>query len=238
MHLNPVQVKAELIRKVLTNGFWEQADAPGLEEMRQGLRGIMHHRKKATVIPLPPKTIDVTDNVVELARRTSNVRSIDMRLYRQMVEETLEKLFDTSPALKKIRRGKSVTEKDLHSLVSLVLTQNPDVNLELLNEFYPESILPLDFIIRTIVGMEADAVEKRFAAFARKFAENSRQTHFLRLFKNHIQKYGVITVDKLYEEPFITLSSDGLDGVFRDDTQIDELIKIIDTFQPQPGATA
>jgi type I restriction enzyme R subunit len=238
MHLNPVRERAELIRKVLSSEFWNQAGVAALEEMRQGLRGIMHHRQKSTgPNPLLPKTIDVTDNDVKLARRTSNVRSIDMQLYRQLVEETLEKLFDTSPVLQKIRRGEPVSESDLDSLVSLVLTQNPDVNLELLKEFYPESAPPLDFIIRTIVGMEAEAVENRFGAFARNFSENSRQTHFLRLLKNHIQKYGAITVDKLYEAPFITISSDGLDGVFRDDTQIDELINIIQTFQPQSGAS-
>jgi type I restriction enzyme R subunit len=238
MHLNPVRDRAELIKKVLSTEFWEQSDVAALEEMRQGLRGIMHHRQKPTGLnPLLPKTIDVTDNDVKLARRTSNVRSIDMQLYRQLVEETLEKLFDTSPVLQKIRRAEPVSEQDLESLVSLVLTQNPDVNLELLKEFYPESAPPLDFIIRTIVGMEAEAVENRFGAFARNFSESSRQTHFLRLLKNHIQKYGAITVDKLYEEPFITIASDGLDGVFREDTEIDELINIIQTFQPQTGAT-
>jgi len=239
MHLNPVRTKANLIKKVLSSEFWDKTDVATLEEIRQGLRGIMHHRQKSTgPDPLPPKTIDVTDNDVDFSRRTSNVRSIDMQLYRQLVEETLEKLFNTSPVLQKIRRGDPVSKRDLESLVSLVLTQNPDVNLELLSEFYPNSAVPLDFIIRTVIGMEAEAVEKRFASFARKFAGNSRQTHFLRLLKNHIQKYGAITVEKLYEEPFTTIASDGLDGVFRDDAQIDELIAIIQTFQPQPGVTA
>ncbi len=238
MHLNPVQARAELIKKVLSSQFWEHVDVAALEEARQGLRGIMHHRQKPTGAGLlPPKTIDVTDGDVRLDRRTSNVRSIDMQLYRQMVEETLVKLFDTSPALRKIRRGDPVSKKDLESLISLTLTQNPDVNLELLREFFPESAPPLDFIIRTIIGMEPEAVEERFADFARRFAENSRQTHFLRLLKNHIQKYGVITVDRLYEEPFITIASDGPDGVFHDDAQIDELINIIQTFQPQAGAS-
>lgn len=238
MHMNPVRTKADLIKKVQSSDFWEQADTVALEEMRKGLRSIMHHRQKGGE-PLPlPKTIDVADGEVEFSRRTSNIRSIDMQLYRQLVEETLERLFDTSPALQKIRRGEPVSEKDLTSLSSLVLIQNPDVNLELLKEFFPDSVLPLDFIIRTIVGMEPAAVEKRFAAFARHFAENSRQTHFLRLLKNHIQKYGAITVEKLYEEPFTTIASDGLDGVFVEETQIDELINIIKTFQPQKEATA
>jgi type I restriction enzyme R subunit len=236
MHLNPVRAKVELIKKVQSREFWNQADTAALEAMRQDLRAIMHHRHKVKEPPPLPKTIDVSDNGVEISRHTSNVRSIDMQLYRQLVEETLEKLFDTSPALKKIRRGEPVSEKDLASLSSLVLTQNPDVNLDLLREFFPGSAPPLDYIIRTIVGMEPEAVEKRFAAFARRFAENSRQTLFLRLLKNHIQKYGAITVEKLYEEPFTTIASDGLDGVFADETQIDELVNIIQTFQPQPEA--
>jgi type I restriction enzyme, R subunit len=238
MHLNPVQAKAALIKKVQSSDFWDQVDTVALEEMRQGLRSIMHHRQRNKIDPFLPKTIDVADGDVEVSRRTSNIRSIDMQLYRQMVEETLEKLFDTSPALQKIRRGEPVGEKDLTSLISLVLTQNQDVNLELLREFFPESAPPLDFIIRTIVGMEPAVVERRFATFARKFAENSRQTHFLRLLKNHIQKYGAVTVEKLYEEPFTTIDSDGLDGVFAEEAQIDELINIIETFQPHPGAQA
>ena len=233
MTIDLVRTKMKLVKNVLSSEFWNQADIAALEEMRQELRGIMHYRHKPTgPDPLPPKTIDVTDNDVALARRTSNVRSIDMQLYRQLVEEELEKLFDTSLVLKKIRRGDPVSERDLNSLVSLVLTQNPDVNLELLREFFPDSAPPLDFIIRTIVGMEAEAVEQRFADFARKFAENSRQTHFLRLLKNHIQKYGAVTVERLYEAPFTTIASDGLDGVFRENVQIDELINIIQTFQP------
>lgn len=236
MHLNPVREKADLIKKVMSSEFWDQADIAAFEEMRTRLRGIMHHRQKGGEPQPLPKTIDVSDGEVELNKRAANIRSIDMQLYRQMVEETLEKFFDTSPVLQKIRSGESVSEKDLNSLISLVLTQNPDVNLELLKEFFPKSALPLDYIIRTIVGMEPEAVEKRFAAFARKFSENSKQTHFLRLLKNHIQKYGTITVEKLYEEPFTTIDSDGLDGVFAEEAQINELIHIIQTFQPQTGA--
>lgn len=237
-HLNPVQAKIDLIKKVGSSDFWESACVAELEVLRQELRGIMHHRQRPIgPDPLTPKTIDVADDEVELNRRTSNIRSIEMQLYRQMVEETLEQLFETSPVLQKIRRGESVSNQDLDSLVSLTLTQNPDVNLELLREFFPDATPPLDFIIRTIVGMEPEVVEQRFASFARRFAENSRQTLFLRLLKNHIQKYGVITIDKLYEDPFTAIASDGLDGVFANEDHIDELINIIQTFQPQSGAT-
>lgn len=238
MHLNPVIAKAETIKKVKSIDFWRKADYQSLEDMRLDLRGIMHHKQKGTVDPVPPKTIDVTDDGVVLKRHAANMKSVDMQLYRQMVEETLEKLFDTSLVLQKIRRAEPVTQRDIESLISLVLTQNPDVNLETLKEFYPNAVWSLDFIIRTIVGMEPETVEKRFASFAQRFSENSKQTHFLRLLKNHIRKYGTINIEKLYEPPFTGIDSNGLDGVFEDDHQINELVRIIETFQPQIGAQA
>lgn len=238
MHLNPVQAKASIIKKVMSGAFWDAASVASLEDMRTELRGIMHHHQKVVPPYHLPKIVDVSDGDITLKRRASNIRPIDMQLYRQLVEETLEKLFDTSPVLQKIKRGESVSEKDLESLKSMVLTQNPDVNLDLLNEFYPDTVLPTDFIIRTIIGMDPDAIEARFAAFARKFSTNAKQTQFLRFLKNHVRKYGTITVEKLYEEPFTSLDSNGLDGVFTDSNQIDELIHIIGSFQPQTGAQA
>ena len=238
MHLSPVQKKAETIQQVRSSRFWESATVADLEAVRTDLRGIMHHRQKGSFHITPPKTIDISDGHVTYERRDTTVHTIDMQLYRRMVEETLKSLFDTSPVLQKIARGEPVSQKDLDALVSLVLTQNPDVDLKVLKEFYEDSAPPLDFIIRTIIGMAPEAVEKRFAGFARKFSENSRQTHFLRLLKNHIRKYGVITIENLYEAPFTTIDSNGPDGIFATETQIDELIRIIETFQPPTGEPA
>ena len=58
--------------------------------------------------------------------------------------------------------------------------------------------------------------------------------HFLNLLKNHISRYGSIEIDQLYEPPFTTIHSEGLDGVFVDDRMADELIAVIDSFKPQP----
>ena len=42
-----------------------------------------------------------------------------------------------------------------------------------------------------------------------------------------------IEIDRLYEPPFTTVASDGVDGIFTDEAQIGELIRILETFQPQ-----
>ena len=52
------------------------------------------------------------------------------------------------------------------------------------------------------------------------------QIRFLDLLKNHISRYGLIEVEKLWEAPFTTLSSDGLSGVFEEKEQ-DEILQIV-----------
>jgi type I restriction enzyme R subunit len=51
------------------------------------------------------------------------------------------------------------------------------------------------------------------------------------LLQNHIAKFGVVTLDKLYESPFTQVSEDGPDGVF-DNAEVEELIAVIDGFRP------
>jgi len=145
----------------------------------------------------------------------------------------LKDQFDSNSTLKTIRNGQAVSLTDLNALTSLVLTQNPDVDLNILKEFY-EVALPLDYIIRSIVGMNQDAVKERFAEFAHNHPKlSAKQILFLNLLQNHIAKYGAIELERLYEAPFTTVHSEGLDGVFTNEEQIDELLMILQTFKPQ-----
>lgn len=232
MHLNPVRAKAETIKKVQQPAFWEGVSVPALEDIRLELRAIMHHRQKGDVDPSQPKIVDVSDGEIEFTQRKANLKEVDMAAYKRRVEEALQELFTSSPTLQKIRAGEPVTAGDLNALTSLVLTQHPGVNLELLKEFYAETAAPLDFIIRSLIGMDREVVKRHFALFVQRYPKiSANQTLFLSLLQNHIAKYGTIELAKLYEPPFTNINSDGLDGVFTDEQQIDDLLTIIQTFQ-------
>ena len=82
--------------------------------------------------------------------------------------------------------------------------------------------------------MDADVVNERFVEFITAHpALTSSQISFLNLLKNHISRYGSIEIEQLYEPPFTTLHSNGLDGVFIDEDMVDELIGIINAFRPK-----
>lgn len=238
MHLNPVREKESVIQEVKSAAFWVKATVADLERIRVPLREIWRYRQKYGPPTLPPKVIDVMEDRAddEYKRRSTSMKSIDMKAYEKQVEEALQKAIDASPVLKKIRLGQPVTEAELSSLTSLILTQNPEVDLAVLHEFYADSALPLDFIIRGLVGLEPDVVKSRFEHFAARHPLSAKQTRFLGLLQNHIARNGSIELERLYDDPFTLIDSDGLEGVF-EEAEADELIQIIETFQPSAGST-
>jgi len=239
-HLNPVRERAEAIKRVKSAAFWDKATVRDLEEVRLELRGIMHLRQKPTgPTKVPAKVVDIREDEAkyEISRRSASLKTVDMKAYEKRVEEVLTRLFEDDPTLKKIRAGESVDESDLRALTSLVLTQTSDVDLEVLREFYAETALPLDYIIRSIVGMDADAVRKRFEAFTQRYPSlTPKQIRFLGLLQNHIARHGSIEVARLYDDPFTLVDADGIDGVFADERQANELIGVIDSFKPRASS--
>jgi len=132
----------------------------------------------------------------------------------------LRELFETNDTLKLIKNGQPVSESDLEALTSLVLTQDPMLNLSDLVDYYPDCAGHLDLAIRGIIGLDAAAVSKRFTAFVQQHPTlNSAQIRFLDMLQNHIAKYGSIEIGRLYEAPFTSVHTDSIDGLFRDEEQ-------------------
>jgi type I restriction enzyme R subunit len=238
MHLNPVREKAEVIKRVKLDEFWQGVTVADLEAVRQPLREIMHHHERKGTTPLPAKVIDVTENVAGFVtnRHATNLKTVDMKAYQQVVEAELKRHFDTNPTLQKIRAGEAVSEADIRSLVSLVLVQSPDASRRVLEEFFSETAVPLDFAIRSIVGLDPESVAARFAEFARRHPKlTAKQTRFLGLLQNHIARFGSVTLDRLYEQPFTVVDADGLDGVFEKPEEIDDLLDILSIYEPPVG---
>lgn len=236
MHLNPVREKAEVIKRVKSDAFWIDVSVTGLEEARISLRDIMHHRARGGSQGVPPKVVDVTEDAgqMQFARRSASLKSVDMKAYQQIIEAELKKHFETNPVLKKIRAGELVSDREIDSLVSLILTQNPNVQREHLEEFFSETAAPLYLAIRTIIGMDPEAVREKFTSFVQKHPKlSAKQTRFLALLQNHIARYGTIEVERLYDAPFTVIDADGPDGVFEDESDLTDLIEIVRSFGPR-----
>ncbi len=235
VNLSQVRIKLATIERVKSADFWEQVTVAALEEVRRELRAIVRYRP----IEPPPggtaKVIDVAedDALTERKRHKVKLPGLQMAAHRNRVQTVLLEIIDRNETLQKIKLGQPVNQADLEALCSLVLTQDPSLDLHDLTEYFPESAGHLDQAIRGIIGLDARAVHARFTAFVTQHPNlASHQIRFLDLLRNHISKYGSIEVERLYEPPFTLVDSDGLDGVF-DEPMAEEVLDIIGSFQPK-----
>jgi type I restriction enzyme R subunit len=230
INLKPVQEKLSAIQRAKRNAFYQDASITDLETLRQELRGIMRYRKNTGTERAKPLFLNVAEDPEEYITDTHKVKLVGMELaaYRTRVESVLKGLFDQSLALQKIRSGEPVAESDLEELVADVLLQDPNLNLEDLLEHYPNKSRSLTLAIRRIVGMDASKVDEHLKAFVQQYPTlNSNQIRFLELLKAHISTYGAIELERLWEAPFTSLHTDGIDGVFVDSEQIDALLELL-----------
>ena len=235
VNLSQVKSKLALIEEVKTQEFWEELSVADLERTRDGLRGVIRFRARTPRGTIEPKEIDVREDAMKIESHVHRVgldqlSGLDMAAYRNRVTGVLQAIMDQSPTLQRITRGEPVSEKDLEDLCSLVLSQEPDLDLHLLTEYYPQAA-GLELAIRSVVGMDAAAVHKRFETFVQQHPNlASHQIKFLDLLQNQIARAGSIEIEQLYEPPFSTLHNEGPDGLFASEV-VDELLEIVDSFQ-------
>jgi type I restriction enzyme R subunit len=240
INLNPVKEKIAAIERVKSGAFWTVPTVEAIEDVRREIRGVMkYHSPPMGGHRLPPKVLDVTEDesLIEQAQYRPKLAGLDLIEYRNRVERVLSQLIDSTPPLQKIKAGQPVSSEELQTIAALVLAQEPDLDLTDLLDYYPETAGNLAAAIRGIIGLDAAAVNARFTGFAQQHKLNSAQLRFLDLLKNHIRDYGAIEVDQLYEVPFISLDKDGLDGVFPDEQQAEELIALVESFTAAQGDT-
>lgn len=232
-HLNPVRAKADELKALRSDAFWQAPSFADLDRLRMALRDVMA-LAEAPVLPprLPTAVLDVREDEAEyqIHVRPSKIKDVDFVIYRKAVQAALEPIFESDPVLVKVRNGETITQDELDKLNSLLHTRNPDVDLATLREFYPDTAIPLAHILRAIVGLDHQAVESKFTAFAQSHALSSQQLRFLGMLKDHIRQFGAIAVAQLFDAPFNTLHAEGLGGVFPNQHQLDEVVALVRGF--------
>jgi type I restriction enzyme R subunit len=156
--------------------------------------------------------------------------------YRRRLKAILDDMLVDNPILQKIYNEEPYQLDELKTLTSTILTSNPGVNLDILNQFYGRTANQLHETIRELIGMDPQAVEKHFTDFLHKHSTlTAQQVRFMNLLKNHISQHGTISVEKLYEPPFDSVSHEGVDGVFKPE-DVDALVTVLKPFWSQESS--
>ncbi|MBN2642146.1 MAG: DEAD/DEAH box helicase family protein [Victivallales bacterium] len=228
--INAVKNKIESINDVKNSLFWQEDNLSleKLEWVRNEFRGLMKYKQAVLEPPASAKGYDISDGDIQTEAHKTKLIPIDKTAYRVRVNGIFAKLFEDSPALKKIRNGEPVSDNDITTLAKAVSYIDPDFDIYDLLEIYPNKADRIDNAIRQVIGYDPKKVEEFFSEFINNHPDlSSHQMRFLDLLKGQIREYGSIELDKLWEAPFTRLNSLGIDGIFSNPDDTDEIIDIV-----------
>lgn len=240
--IQEVRQKKDLIAKVQTQEYWKSITVQDLENLRLELRGLMKYKQGQGAgqgWKTPTTTTGdggATTHVIEV-KLTNN----EVMVYKRRVKEVLDEMVANNPVLQKIRKQEAVDISELQMLTSTILSSHPNIQIDVLNDFYGRTAEDLHLTIQELIGLDPEAVEAHFQDFLHSHPSlTAKQVQFLNLLQAYISEYGGITIDKLYESPFDRLAPNGLDGIFAPE-DVTALVQVLQPFvkkQPTGQQTA
>lgn len=224
LSLNQVRAKEEVITKVKTPKFLQEANFEKLEWVRKELRQIMRHRTPQVydIEKLNLADLILVRDVVEFGpemERTSTAA------YRKKVEERIQELLKKNEVLQKLKAGKSIDDYDILSLADILRAEDPYITESLLQKVYDNHTARFIDFIRHILGLQklqsrSEAITQAFQDFISQHNDfKADQIAFLDMIKTFILNQGRIEKENLIEAPFTNVHPQGIRGIFKPNQQ-------------------
>ena len=187
--------KANDLKKLITDAYWQDADVMELERMRKSVRDLMQFlkgrgRKKFDV--------DITDDITEDDYQPADT-SIDIRTYREKVIDYLVEHSD-SEVIQKIHNLEPINNEDLTELERILWHELGT------KDDYSEttSIGNLAAFVRSLIGLSQEAVNEKFGEYLNGNVLNSQQQEFVWTVINYVRENGDIELsDMVNTDPFV-----------------------------------
>lgn len=220
-HIPAVKKVLPSIQKSMNEEFWKSPNPAELDEIRANLRDLMH------LIDAKEKTIAFTDFEDELSEPEFEEGTVNepvinedryLRKIRKFIEEHSNHLI-----IEKIRRAKPLTDKDLETLEEFLLESDPNISPEEFHELVGKNLKLVEFV-RSVSGLDRKAVVKEFSQFLQDNQLSSNQIQFIHQMIEFYTLKGHLEIANLYEPPFDFIDQEGIDGVFRDKSNVVDLL--------------
>lgn len=217
-----VAKQMETINEVQNKLFWEAGDILAIERVRTELRDLLKFldtENKAIYFTAFEDEIDESLHEFPLVFNVN-----ELAAYKQKVEQYLKEN-STHITIYKLRNNVQITHSELEELERMLFEQGSlGTKAEFIKAFGEQ---PLGKFIRSIVGIDANAAKLAFGEVLTNKTLNSQQIRFIDTIINFFVVNGTIDPAMLFEPPFTDINSNGIAGLFDDETQI-QLIQLID----------
>ena len=181
-----VEAKSEDIEALANEMFWRMPSLEAVEKWRRKLRGIMKYAggEGESIIYL-----DITDEIK--AGDPVDV-GIEFRTYRQKVIDFLQENWSL-PVIEKIHKLEPLTEADMGELED-ILWHKLGTKSDYDGEDYHGSLAGF---VRSLVGLDQEAVNEKFGQYLTGTVFNSSQQEFIKMVINYVRENGEITRNDL-----------------------------------------
>lgn len=211
-----INAKRDILIKVQSEEFWEEANIFELEEVREAIRELVKFLERESQKNYYTNFTDMFTiiNKEEEAFYGSN----DLQNYRKKVNRYLKDHQDQT-AIYKLRQNKPLTKQDVQTLEEILW-----IELGTEDDYKKEfGDTPITKLVRQIVGLDQQAANEAFSEFLNEEKLNVNQIKFVKLIIDYVVKNGTLEKKVLQEDPFRSLGS--VTELFRDN--IDDVRGII-----------
>ena len=207
-----VAEKKELLLEVITQTYWNDVNVEKLEHLRNELRYLIQYITDEVGI----YSTDFKDELID--QGTKDINIIDFKTYEEKVIDYLLSN-EVNETILKIKMLDKINAEDLKEL-ERILWQELGTKDDYFNVTKEEN---LAVFIRSIVGIEQEAINQKFAEYLNTNILSSKQQEFVKSIINYVRQNGDITKQDLVDKsPF---SDYDVVGLFND--KIDVLLNVI-----------
>lgn len=190
-----IQMKAELIYKIINTSYVDDAGIEDFEYIREELRGLMKYvpENKLTLY-----NTNFTDDILSTEWHEADLESDDLKNYRAKAEYYIRQHQDKI-VIAKLKTNKPLSEFDVQALEE-ILWNEIGTKEEYEKEYGKK---PLGEFVREIVGLDMNAAKEAFAEFLNSTSMDSRQVYFVNQIIEYIVHNGMMKdISVLQEAPF------------------------------------
>ncbi|MEK5759875.1 DEAD/DEAH box helicase family protein [Acinetobacter variabilis] len=221
-----VASQINLIQEMQTEAYWEGITVLMLESMRKRIRGLVKLIEKSTSTIVYSMLDDEIGEATEVDIPVVS-SGVNIAQYRKRVESFI-KAHEDHITIAKLKRGLALTPTDLSELERFVFEAQEVESKEKFEQCFGTD-KPLPLFIRSLVGLDRQAVQQAFSKYLQGSTYNEKQIRFIEMIVEHLTIRGTLESSQLYEPPFNQIHYEGIDGVFGD-AEADNIFGVVEAF--------
>ena len=208
----------ELIQKILTTDYVENAGINEFEHIRENIRDLIKY------IPISHIKYETNfdDEILSMEWNDADLENDDLKNYKAKAEFYVRQHQDQA-VIAKLKGNVPLTESDVHELERILWSEIGT------KEDYEREIgsIPLGEFVRGIVGMDMAAAKAAFADYLESSQLDSRQIYFVNQIVEYIVHNGIMKDMSVLQEPPFTDQGSVVD-IFSNITVWQSIKKVID----------